>query len=280
MSIASSAAYIAATEIQGLLVLNIENYVFARWHGTLIYWVINLIVMMVNILGIRVFPHIETFAFIHHICFFFIFLVPLVYLSPQSTTTFVFTNFENASGWSSNGVSWGIGLLASAWAFVGWYTRRISLVLMADGGLGIDGTSHMSMITRLHSGRFAYKATGEEVKNSANVVPQSMIIAFFISGALAFGASVAILFSVGDVYQILSTSTNYPIIQIFYTATKSKGVTTALVVGLMLTSVFSSFGLLASASRLTWAFARDRGFPYSTYLAHVSTGLAGPESRY
>lgn len=37
---------------------------------------------------------------------------------------------------------------------------------------------------------------GEEVRNSENVVPQSMVIAFFISGAMAFGASIAILFSV------------------------------------------------------------------------------------
>ena len=85
----------------------------------MLYWAILLIAVAVNILGIRVFPHIETLAFIHHICFFFIFLVPLVYLSPQSTNKFVFGTFENVSGWKSDGVSWGIGLLASAWSFVG-----------------------------------------------------------------------------------------------------------------------------------------------------------------
>lgn len=78
-----------------------------------------MIAALVNILGIKFFPHIETLAFIHHVSFFFVFLVPLVYLSPQSTTSFVFANFENAGGWTSNGVSWGIGILASAWAFVG-----------------------------------------------------------------------------------------------------------------------------------------------------------------
>ena len=119
LSIAASAAYVAATEIQGLLVFNIESYVAHNWHGTLLLWAILLIAVLVNVLGIRFFPHIETLAFIHHICFFFILLVPLVYLSPQSTTSFVFANFENVGGWDSNGVSWGIGSLASAWAFVG-----------------------------------------------------------------------------------------------------------------------------------------------------------------
>lgn len=119
LSIAASAAYVAATEIQGLLVFNMESYVSQNWHGTFIYWGILTVAAFVNILGIKFFPHIETLAFIHHVSFFFVFLVPLVYLSPRSTTSFVFANFENASGWRSDGVSWGIGLLASAWAFVG-----------------------------------------------------------------------------------------------------------------------------------------------------------------
>lgn len=97
-----------------------------------------------------------------------------------------------------------------------------------------------------------------------------MVIAFFISGAMAFGISIAILFSVGDLKTVLSTSTNYPIIEIVYTATQSKGFTTGIIVALMLTSVFSTFGLLASASRLTWALARDRVFPLSRYFEHVS----------
>ena len=141
--------------------------------------------------------------------------------------------------------------------------------------LGIDGTSHMSrymLFTLLYVCRcceLTISLLGEEVRNSATVVPRSMIYAFYISGVLAFGMSIAILFSVGDLKTILNTPTNFPIIQIFYVATKSKRATTAIIVGLMLTSVFSTFGLLASASRLTWAFSRDKGFPYSNYLEHV-----------
>lgn len=68
----------------------------------------------VNILGIRVFPHTETAACLCHICFFFLLLVPLIYLSPRSTAIFVFTGFENSGGWNSNSVSWFLGLLTSA----------------------------------------------------------------------------------------------------------------------------------------------------------------------
>ncbi|KAI4101081.1 MAG: hypothetical protein LQ339_005204 [Xanthoria mediterranea] len=184
-----------------------------NWHATMLYWMVLLIAMIVNILGIRVFPHIESAAFIFHICFFFVLLVPLVYLTPQSSAQFVFADFENAGGWESN---------------------------------------------------------GEEVKDAANVVPQSMVIALIISGVLTMAFSIAILFGIGDIHLALQTPTHYPIIQIFYTATGSKGATTAITCTLILTLVSTTFGLLACASRLAWAFARDKGFPFPNYFAHVS----------
>ena len=119
LAICASAAFVAGQLIVGLIILNVDTYDPLRWHGTMIYWAILLLSVLVNVLGIRIFPHIETAAFIFHICFFFVLLVPLVYLSPQSTARFVFTDFENVGGWSSNGVSWFLGLLTSAWAFVG-----------------------------------------------------------------------------------------------------------------------------------------------------------------
>lgn len=121
ISVMASAAYVAGSMIQGLIILNFETYVAERWHSTMLYWSVLTFSACVNILGIRYFPHIETLAFIFHICLFFVFLVPLVYLSPQSSASFVFAGFENSSGWKNDGVSWFIGLLTSAWSFVGVY---------------------------------------------------------------------------------------------------------------------------------------------------------------
>lgn len=115
--------------VQGLIILNDETYMPERWHVTMIYWAIFLVSSFVNIFGIRFFPHVETFAYILHIIFFFIFLVPLVYLTPQSSAEFVFADFENAGGWDNDSVSWIIGMLISAWSFVGKFLLRINLNL-------------------------------------------------------------------------------------------------------------------------------------------------------
>ena len=98
-----------------------------------------------------------------------------------------------------------------------------------------------------------------------------MLIALTISGAFTLAFSIAILFGIGDIILALKSPNNYPIIHIFLTATGSKGATTAMICGLIITLVFSTIGTLACASRLAWAFARDQGFPFSRYFAHVST---------
>ena len=132
LSVCASTAYVTAQMIQGLMILNLENYEPLRWHGTMLYWMVLLIAVLVNILSIRVFPHIETAAFVFHICFFFTLLVPLVYLSPRSTARFVFADFENTGGWNNNGVSWCLGLLTTAWCYVGESLQHVGAAVLSN----------------------------------------------------------------------------------------------------------------------------------------------------
>ena len=112
-------AYIAATTTQGLIILNYPLYIQQRWHGTLLYWAVLFLSTLVNILGVHVFPYIEIVALILYVFYFFALLVPLVYLSPQSSTAFVFQTVENSGGWASTGISWCIGLVTCAYALTG-----------------------------------------------------------------------------------------------------------------------------------------------------------------
>ena len=112
--------------------------------------------------------------------------------------------------------------------------------------------------------------SGEEVLNAGTVVPWSMIAGMIISGAFTFAFSIALLFGIGDLSAALSTPTAFPIIQIFRTATQSNRATNAMTAALISSLILSNLGLVASASRLTWTFARDKGLPFSSYLSHVS----------
>lgn len=113
------------------------------------------------------------------------------------------------------------------------------------------------------------RRTGEEVENAATSVPRSMVLTVLINGTLAFGWIIALLFSIGDVDAALDSKTGYPIIQIFYQATGSIPAATAMMSAIIVVAFFATLGILASTSRLTWAFARDKGFPFPEFFAYV-----------
>ncbi len=54
-----------------------------------------------------------------HIAGFFGILIPLVYLAPHSSATDMFTRFENGGGWSTQGLSFFVGLVTDVYSFLG-----------------------------------------------------------------------------------------------------------------------------------------------------------------
>ena len=95
-------SFLAATEIQGLIVLNNDDYVFERWHGTLIMIGIVLFVALFNTFLAKHLPLVEGLVLCLHIGGFVAILVPLWVLGPKSPSSEVWTTFSNANGWSSS----------------------------------------------------------------------------------------------------------------------------------------------------------------------------------
>jgi amino acid transporter len=205
-----------------------------------------------NVWGIRLLPSIQLMGGICHVVFFFALSIPLILLADRSTPDFVFTTLINEGGWSSNGVSWCVGLLTVTYCFMGKASSPVPS-LLADLRPGFDGAVHMS----------------EEVRNAPVVIPRMLVQTIAINGTLAFSFILVLLFCIGDVQSVLGTGTGYPIIQIFYNATGSARAATAMQCGIIIVGFISSLGVVASVSRLTWAFARDGGLPFSPFFAHV-----------
>ncbi|KAE9403296.1 putative amino acid permease [Gymnopus androsaceus JB14] len=235
----TSAAYVTAAEIQGLMIFNYPSYAAdpQRWHATLLMWAVMLVCFSVNVFAVKLIPIIELLAGILHPVLFVALLVPLVVLAPRSTNEFVWTELVNESGGYSDGVSWCIGLLTVAYSFS-----------------GFDGAIHMS----------------EEVRHAATAMPKIIILSVVINAVLAFGFVIGLLYSVGNIQNALNTPTGFPIIEIFYQATGSTKAATAMMSGIILVFFCAALGQVASVSRLTWAFARDGGLPFSPFFAYVN----------
>lgn len=115
----TSIIFIVATQIQGLIVLNYPNYIFERWHGTLLCWAVMIVTFAVNVYGIKILPFVQLVGGTLHVVFFIALIVPLVLLAPRSTPEFVFTELLNEGGYKSDGLSWCIGLLTVTYCFLG-----------------------------------------------------------------------------------------------------------------------------------------------------------------
>lgn len=111
----------------------------------------------------------------------------------------------------------------------------------------------------------------EEVKNAPKVVPKAMVLALVINGVAAWFFLIALLYFMGSLDDALNTSYGYPITQVFFElAGGSPAGTNALMSFQIMTGFLSLFGTMASVSRLIWAFARDKGLPFSDFWAYVS----------
>lgn len=233
----AAASFLTGTSIQGVVVLTTPTYNPKNWHGTLLTWAVVICGLGINTFVSSVLAKIEALILILHIVGFVAILIPLVYLAPHSSPQEVFTVFVNAGAWPTEGLSFFVGVVGLVFAF-----------------LGTDGAIHMS----------------EEVKNAAIVVPRSMILSVLINGVLGFGMLVAMVFCLGDIDKITSTPpTQYPFMAVFAQAAGSSSGGAGMVAVILFMFICATTTALASSSRMTWSFARDRGLPFSEFLSRV-----------
>ncbi|PIG79407.1 amino acid transporter [Aspergillus arachidicola] len=243
-SIVALDAYLAGTIVQGLISLNDDGYSPARWQGTLLVFAAAIGMSLFNIFGAKHLPLAEGIFVTCHFFAFIPVIVTLLVLAPKAKAEDVFTGFTDyGSGWPS--VSWTV--------MVG----QVSCMFVV---LGSDSVAHMS----------------EEIENASVIVPKSMIWAFLLNIPFAFGLLLTYLFCMPDVQSALDSPTGFPFIHVFREAVNNTAGATILVVIVLVLIVMITISSLASASRQTFAFARDNGLPFSNWLGEVNPRLHIP----
>ena len=108
----------------------------------------------------------------------------------------------------------------------------------------------------------------EEVKGASVNVARSMVISIFVNGLLAIGMLLAVLYCAGDIEALLEVS-GFPFIAIFAKGVGSNSGAIAMASLPLVLIMLAAIGVMASASRMLWAFARDRGPPGWKLLSKV-----------
>ncbi|RYP09169.1 hypothetical protein DL764_001440 [Monosporascus ibericus] len=232
----ASAAFAAGLQAQSLIILN-SNYAPTRWQGMLFYWAVLAYAAVLNIWGARLMPHVNLVMGITHIVAFVGIIVTISAMSSKNTTSFVFTEVVNSSGWGSTGVSWLVGLQSAVYPL-----------------LGYDAACHLA----------------EELPHASLHVPQAMVGSVLINGLMGLAYAIVLLYSAGSLKSLLETPTGFPFMQIYLDATQSRAGTTVMSIMLIIVATAATVAGVASSSRTLWAFARDRATPFDSYLSAVN----------
>ena len=184
-----------------------------------------------------------TYPGVLHVLGFIGILITMGVMAPKHTPHFVFLEFSNTSGWSSSAISWLVGLLSTIYPF-----------------LGYDAACHLA----------------EEMPLPSRNVPLAMVGSVLVNGIMGLAFAFMLLFSLGDLNDLLTSPTGFPFMQLFLNITKNKAGATVMVLTVSLVAVAANAAGLTSTSRTFWAFARDDATPFAKFFARVDHKLKVP----
>ncbi|KAF2999362.1 hypothetical protein E8E13_006068 [Curvularia kusanoi] len=233
--IPACAQIISSLVIGMVLLVNPEAHIGKLWHVTLIMMLWLLLMIGFNIFLAQHLPLADGIVLVLHVFAFFAFLI-LFWTMTERSPAEVFTTFHDGGGWGSLGLSALVGLATPLWCFT-----------------GPDAGAHMS----------------EELKDASVILPRAMMWAVFFNGLFGIIMMITFVFCGGALNSVLESSTGVPAV---YNATGS--VDGTLIMGLMLVvlTFFAAVSVTAASSRQIWAFSRDEGLPFSSWIEHVRPG--------
>ena len=178
-----SGSYLVATQLQGIILLNVDTYTAPPWHATLMIIAVATLCIIFNTFFAKKLPLIEGLILIIHVFGFFTILIPLWALSPRQPAERVFTEFVNAYGWPTQGVGCLVGIVGPMYSL-----------------LGPDSAVHMS----------------EEIRDASRVLPLGMVWTLIINGATGFIMVITFAFCIPSLAVAETPHYGYAYIDTFY----------------------------------------------------------------
>jgi choline transport protein len=229
--------FVAANFCIGIAQLNHPDYHIERWHTVLVTYLIALIAAASNIFIPSALNKISKFILCWNIAAFLVcFVTILATNNEKQPASYVFGEFQNLSGFNAP------------------YAAILGLLQSAFGMCCYDAPSHMT----------------EEIKNARKQAPRAIILSVYIGAMTGFIFLISLCFCMGDLEKTANTPTGVPVIEIFYHSTKSVGGASALSSLIAVIALVCANSLMAEGSRVIYAFARDRGLPFSKSFSRVS----------
>lgn len=161
---------------------------------------------------------------------------------PHASSTFVWADFQNSTGWDSKGFVFLAGMLNGAFA------------------VGTpDCVSHLA----------------EEIPRPRRNIPLAIAAQMVIGFITAFCYMVAIFYAINNLPTVTSldgTFARFPLAEIYSQATNTRGGTLGLLVVIICPVIITCIGTYITAGRTLWTLARDDATPFQSTLGRIAPG--------
>ncbi|KUJ16491.1 choline transporter [Mollisia scopiformis] len=223
------------------------DYSPQRWHVFIGYLIITWMCCSVVLFANRALPMINTIGLFFILAGVFITIMvcatmPHVTGSEYASSSFVWADWSNQTGYASNGFVFLAGMLNGAYS------------------VGTpDCVSHLA----------------EEIPHPKRNIPLAIGAQMIIGFLTAFFYMIAIFYSISSIDDILAAP-YFPLATIYAQATQSNAGTMGLLFIIFVPVFCCCVGTYITAGRCLWTIARDGAVPFSGTFGHVSRRFKNP----
>lgn len=193
-----------------------------------IAWAVNIFSGIINTIGTKAIGRMSTFNVWWTLGGTFVLVITLLVKAPvKNSATFVFTDYENFTGWGSRGFVVLLGFLQAIYTLEGCETAA---------------------------------QVAEEARRAEFLAPLAVVGSIAGSWLIGLAYMLALLFSVQSIASVQATSYAIPIAQLFHDTVGPRLTIMCLVV-VTFAQVTAAITAFTASSRLFYALARDNAFP-------------------
>ena len=215
----------------------------AHWVTILIFAGVLFLHGVMNQFGIRLVALLNNVSVWWHILGVLIIVAVLAFVpSKHASTTYVFTNIVNNTGWHSTFYVLLLGLLLAQYTFTGY-----------------DASAHMT----------------EETHSASRSGPRGIVMSIVVSLIAGWVLLIGITFAIQETHYSLYTGALVPPAQIFVTAIGATGAKLLLLV-IIGAQLFCGMSSVTANSRMIYAFSRDGALPGSNLWHQVNKRTRTP----
>ncbi|KAJ7076674.1 choline transport protein [Mycena belliarum] len=235
---------IPANVVVQMYVVFHPDFVVQSWHIFLAFVLVNWFCCLFVVYCNRFMPMLQRFGLCMLIVGGLVTIIVLATAKSHASASFVFTDWENATGWSG-GVAFLTGMLNGAFA------------------IGTpDSVTHMA----------------EELPYPRRDLPRAIAAQISLGTMTGFIYAVALMFAITDLDAVLTSNGPFPLAAVYAQATGNKAGTFGLLLIVFLSIMVCSIGIFITCGRIYWALARDNVTPFSPFFSKVSSRLSCPVS--